>query len=561
MPNHTIYAPSRGTKIAELPKRLKDSPAAPFILWLDDLEGFLGNQGMNPALLDSLERLNIAIVATMRDELFETYANSRPYKDSGEENSSRQIGNRLLRAVEPIFIGRIWSEREVDRASKAGDERLADAVTHSNIYGVAEYVAAGPSLLEEWQRAQRVSGHPRGAALVQASVDLARAGFSGAVDIDVLQDLHEKYLSSPTLRPETWDEAKSWATKVRHGVSGLLIPGEEYEGMWRAFDYLPDSISRSRQDRSDVPDFIWKEALDLCPDNDDRWLIGMHAYMAGRNDYAVAAWEPLARDGNGSAAANLASIYLELGDSETARYWQQVELQDEFHTTVVPYNPATPLYNPETGKISIGTYRDGKVVEIALHRPNVGVLHGIIAGGKGIGKSNNLTLILLGALTSLKYSLCLIDWSPEQKHFHPFIEKDAALRFSVGDLESSLGILSGAVRVIEYRKINGGDYLNPSTEKPGIIIAVEEAHRLLQLSGEARSLCLKIAQEGGPVGVSLFITVPDASLGSFGGSAKLQEEMTRDDNFAFYMGVVDGLRMMRDAKKAQSDGDSEDPYA
>ncbi|MFB7078813.1 hypothetical protein [Streptomyces sp. NPDC056308] len=559
MPNHTIYAPTRGTKIAELPKHLKGSPAAPFVLWLDDLEGFLGNQGINPTLLDSLERMNVAIVATMRDSLFETYANSRGHGVVAEENPSRQIGNRLLRAVEPVFIDRSWSDREIDRASKTLDERLADAVAHSNTYGVAEYLAAGPTLMEEWQRAQRVGGHPRGAALVQASVDLARTGFGGAVDIDVLEDLHEKYLSSPALRPESWDDAKSWATEVRYGVSGLLIPGEEYEDTWRTFDYLPDAVSRTRHDRSDIPDFIWKEALDLCPEDDERWLIGVHAYMDGRNDFAIAAWEPLAMDGNGGAAAAIASIYEDSGNSDTALYWRQAAFQDEFLSTAVPYDPTTPLYRPETGKIAVGHSRDGQVAEIEIHKPNIGVRHGIIAGEKGIGKSNHLTLILLGALTSSRYRLLLIDWSPEQKHFHPFIENGAALSFSVGNLKTSLGILSNAARVIEVRRKKGG-YVNPNIEKPGLLIAIEEAHHLFQISGEAKSLCLKIAQEGGPVGVSLFVTIPDVSLGSFGGSVELQKEMTKEDNFAFYMGTGNGLRMLRDVRKVQADGEFEDPY-
>ncbi|MDX3667413.1 hypothetical protein [Streptomyces europaeiscabiei] len=559
MSDHTIYAPVRGTKLAELPRFLRDSPAAPFILWLDDLEGFLGDRGLNPALLHDLEGMNVAIVATMRDDLFEMYANSRGYRASDGEIYSRQIGNRLLRTVEPIFIERIWSDREVARASKTGDERLSDAVKHSDTYGVAEYLAAGPTLMEEWQRAQRVGGHPRGAALVQASVDLARAGFSGAVDIDVLKELHGEYLGSSTLRPEPWDEAETWATEVRYGVSGLLIPGEEYEGMWRAFDYLADAVSRTTKDRSDVPDFIWREALNLCPDDDDRWLIGMHAYMAGRDEYAIAAWEPLAADGNGSAAANLAAIYTDMGDIRSASYWRQVEFQDEFHSTVLPYDPANSLYDPETGKIAIGNFRDGRRVEIELHQHNVGVRHGIIAGERGIGKSNNLSIILLGALSSSRYCLFLIDWSPEQKHFHPFTENGAAFKCSRGDLETTLEILSAVDRVIKARIENGG-YVNPSTEKPGFLVAIEEAHLLFQASSQARSLCLRIIRNGGPVGVSLFITVPDASLTSFGGSEELRKEITKEESIALYMGTGDGLRMLRDAQKAQGNGGFEDPY-
>ncbi|MGW1464055.1 hypothetical protein ACWCPT_06825 [Streptomyces sp. NPDC002308] len=559
MSDHTIYAPVRGTKLTELPRFLRDSPAAPFVLWLDDLEGFLGDHGLNPPLLTSLENLNVAIVATMRDDLFAMYANTRDHRASDGETYSRQIGNRLLRAVEPNFIERIWSDREVARAAETGDERLLDAAKHSDTYGVAEYLAAGPSLMEEWQRAQRVGGNPRGAALVQASVDLARAGFSGAVDIDALKDLHEEYLGSSTLRPESWDEAESWATEVRYGVSGLLIPGEEYEGMWRAFDYLADAAHRTRKDRSNVPDFIWREALNLCPDDDDRWLIGMHAYMAGRDEYAIAAWEPLAADGNGSAAANLAAIYTDMGDLRSASHWRQVEFQDEFHSTTLPYDPTIPLYDLETGKITIGETRNGRLVEVELHQHDIGVRHGIIAGKKGIGKSNNLSIILLGALSSARYCLFLIDWSPEQKHFHPFLASDAAWNFSRGDLKIALEILSTANRTIKTRSSNGG-YVNPSTEKPGFLIAIEEAHLLFQASNQARSLCLGIARNGGPVGISLFITMPDASLHSFGGSEELRMEMTKEDNIAFYMGTGDGLRMLRDARKTPGKGEFGDPY-
>ncbi|MFE1237811.1 hypothetical protein [Streptomyces tendae] len=559
MKDHTIYAPVRGTELAELPRFLRGSPAAPFVLWLDDLEGFLGDHGLNPALLHDLEKMNVAIVATMRDELFVTYSNSQGYRTPDGESSSRQIGNRLLRAVEPILIERLWSDREVARAAGTGDERLSDAVKHCDTYGVAEYLAAGPTLMEEWQRAQRVGGHPRGAALVQASVDLARAGFSGAVDIDVLKDLHREYLGSSTLRHESWDEAESWATEVRYGVSGLLIPGEEYEGMWRAFDYLADAVSRTRNDRSDVPDFIWREALNLCPDDDDRWLIGMHAYMAGRDEYAIEAWEPLAADGNGSAAANLAAIYTDMGDLRTASFWRQVEFQDEFHSTVLRYDPTAPLYDPETGKIAIGNFRDGRRVEVELHQHDIGVRHGIIAGSKGIGKSNNLSIILLGALSSSRYCLFLIDWSPEQKHFHPFTENDAAFKCSRGDLNTALEILSAVNRVIKARVEKGG-YVNPSNEKPGFLVAIEDAHLLFQMSSQARSLCLRIVRNGGPVGVSLFITVPDASLSSFGGSEELRKEMTKEDSIAMYMGTGDGLRMLRDARKEQGDAIFEDPY-
>ncbi|WP_327722185.1 hypothetical protein OG381_47465 [Streptomyces sp. NBC_00490] len=532
-----------------------DSEVNPLVLWLDDLEGFLGERGLNTTTLQVLESLGVAIVATMRDELFEVYANSHPHPSS---EASRRIGNRLLRTVEPIFISRLWSASEIKRASDSDDERITEAIAHSAVYGISEYLAAGPALMEDWQRAHRVHGHPRGAALVQAAVDLARAGFSEAVDISVLEEVHHRYLSSPTLITESWDDAKRWATKVRFGVAGLLVRGE-YEETWRAFDYLPDAAKRNEQGGGEIPDFIWQEALELCPDEDDRWLIGMRAYMAGINEYAIAAWEPLALNGNGSAASNLAIIALEMGDRKRARYWQYMEAQDEFHTSRITYNPEVPLYDPETGYISTGAYRDGRRVGFPLHKPGVGAMHGIIAGAEGVGKSNHLLLILLGALQSQKYTLFLIDWSPEQKHFEAFKGNKVAYHLSGNNLNSSLAALRGLVRIIEIRKEKGG-YETPQSDTPGIFFAIEEAHRLLNSSREAASLCLQIAKEGKFVGVSLFLTLPDGSLRSFGGNAELQTVITDSEvNVGCYMGG-EGLQMMRDASAMRNNEDFKDPY-
>ncbi|MFJ8564473.1 hypothetical protein [Streptomyces sp. NPDC093514] len=383
MPDHAVYAPVRNSRLTPVVHLLRSAPGGKFLVWLDDLEGFLGQDGMNTSLLGTLERMRVTVVATMQDDLFATYSN--PKQESGRD-SSLHIGNRLLRAVEPIRITRLWSSKEIRRASRVPDDRLTEAITHSATFGVSEYLAAGPALMKTWRNAERVGGNPRGAALVQTSVDLARAGFNAAVDIDVLEELHSQYLPDATLRPESWDEAKKWATAVQYGVSGLLVPGED-DATWRAFDYLPDAVSRDKENQSEIPESIWKEALSLSPDDDDRWLIGMRAYMAGKNEHAIAAWEPLAENGNGSAASNLAEIYLETGDVEAAQYWRSIESEDRFHTDALPLDPEIRLYDPDTGMVSAGKYRDGTVIQIPLHRPGYGVIHGVIAGGRGVERA------------------------------------------------------------------------------------------------------------------------------------------------------------------------------
>ncbi|MFI1157356.1 hypothetical protein [Streptomyces sioyaensis] len=508
-------------------------------------------------LLDGLEKLNVAIVATMQDGLFEAYVNPKNLQSGDVQEMSRQIGNRLLRAVEPISLGRLWSDSEINRASKDSDERLADAVSCSAIYGISEYLAAGPALMQSWRRAQRVNGNPRGAALVQASVDLACAGFNAAVDLQVLEELHGRYLPDSTLRPESWSDAVDWATSVQYGVSGLLVPGE-YEGTWRAFDYLPDAFSRDKRNQREIPDFIWDEALQLCPDDDDRWLIGVRAYMARKTRYAIEAWEPLAESGNGTAAGHLADICLEEGDREAARYWRWIESQDEFHSTTIPFDASLPLYDPETGKVSTGEYRTGEQVWVPLHRPGVGVSHGVIAGGKGIGKSNTLLIILLGALTSGKYLLWLMDWAPEQKHFGSLKKADAIDWYSGANLERSLNILRAGVRVLEVRAEEGG-YRDPVREKPAILIGIEEAHLLFDRSDEAISLCMRILRAGANGGVSVFLTVPDVSPESFGGSLELRDEATSERNISFFMGS-NGLSMWRESSDMRGSHPDDDPF-
>ncbi|MYT20009.1 hypothetical protein GTW69_06860 [Streptomyces sp. SID7760] len=444
---------------------------------------------------------------------------------------------------------------EIDRASQSTDERVADAVTHSSTYGVAEYLAAGPSLMQSWLGAKRVGGNPRGAALVQVCVDLARAGFGAAVDIEVLKELHDRYPIHSTLRAEEWSDAVAWATTVRHGVSGLLTPGE-YEGTWRAFDYLPDSISRDKGDRQDIPDFIREEALKLCPDEDDQWLIGMRAYMAGATEHAIAAWAPLAENGNGSAASNLVSIAQEAGDRKAEQYWRYLESQDPFYSREIPIDISKPLYEPESGKVRIGESRTGELSEIPLHRPGVGVCHGLITGAPGVGKSNSLNVILVGAFTSAKYLLWLIDWSIDQKHFKAL--HNAADWISGNDPERSSQILNAAVNVLEKRRELGG-FKDPKPDKPAIIIGIEDAHHLFKSHPESRHLCLHILKYGAEAGVSIFMTLPDLNLERFGGNEQLRREAASADHIQMFMGSH-SLPMVREAERVRRTNPSSDPF-
>ncbi|MDT0483808.1 tetratricopeptide repeat protein [Streptomyces doebereineriae] len=254
--------------------------AVPSVLWLDDLERFLGNDGLDLALLDELIRLRLPAIATMRLQQYEKFS---------PQNRDR-AGAQVLRAIDPINIPRIWSAEELGRAAECDDGRIVEALTRHGPYGIAEYVAAGPFLLAELDRArQAAAGHARGAALVMAAIDLARTGLHPPYSLTLLTALHEHHLSAyggALLRPEPLEDAIRWATEIRYGVTSLLLPAEDPQA-WDVFDYLKDHIKTS------VPRCAWTAALEHAT-GEDQFAVGLAAAEAEIYDIAEAAWRPLA---------------------------------------------------------------------------------------------------------------------------------------------------------------------------------------------------------------------------------------------------------------------------
>lgn len=206
------------------------------VLWLDDLGRFLGPGGLDRSSVELMladPRREIVLLATMRAR---EYARFRPRQRSAAEPGDDLLrsGRDVLRLAKLIRINRAWSATELERARQyCDDERIAAAVEHASRFGVAEYLAAGPQLMTEWQNAWEPGANPRGAALVQAAVDARRAGYQQPVPQALLKHLHEIYLhqrGGAALRPEPLREALAWATEPLHATSSLLLPaaGKSY---------------------------------------------------------------------------------------------------------------------------------------------------------------------------------------------------------------------------------------------------------------------------------------------------------------------------------------------
>jgi hypothetical protein len=248
LPGYRVVQPSRrdtAVAAAGLAARTRRS-----VLWLDDLERFLGSGGLTGAALRSVleaagsERY---IVATMRAE---EYAKFSGRADAGTEGMSREVlreGWDVLRLAARLEVPRKWSATEIARAGQLkDDQRLAGAVCHAREFGVAEYLAAAPQLLAEWRDAWAPGMHPRAAAMVLAAVDARRAGVHRPLPTQVLFRMHEPYLMArggARLRPESAQAALEWATAPLYATSSLLLPAEDG---FLAFDYLIDAVDKDR---------------------------------------------------------------------------------------------------------------------------------------------------------------------------------------------------------------------------------------------------------------------------------------------------------------------------
>ncbi|MCX4666258.1 tetratricopeptide repeat protein [Streptomyces sp. NBC_01381] len=302
LPGRRVVAPPPGGHLERAPE-VVERAGVPCVVWLDDLERYLGPEGLEPDVLEDLVRLDVPVVATMRLKPYETFS-------LGQEDG---IGSRVLRLAEVVDLNRLWSDEELSRAGDCDDSRIVDAVAHHGTYGIGEYLAAGPALLREWRHAWSAQGHPRGAALVSAAVDLTRTGLRGPYPQALLAELHDHYLAAAggrVLRPEPLEEAFHWASRVRFGVTSLLVPMAEER--WAAFDYLVDAAE------SAVPGWTWDGALGSAADEDDGFAIGVSAYRANEHSIAEAAWRPLVEASDMAAANNLANLLTEDGRTEEA---------------------------------------------------------------------------------------------------------------------------------------------------------------------------------------------------------------------------------------------------
>ncbi|MFD0348994.1 tetratricopeptide repeat protein [Kitasatospora aburaviensis] len=283
------------------------------MLWLDDVEDYIRDDGLEPALLSGLVHRGVVVLATLRDEQVDRFQRRSSSQVPLEAPYAflANLGARVLNMAEQIRLDRMWSRAELGRAEEVDDPGLEEALRHRGGYGIAEYLGAGPALLDEMNRACRAGGSPRGYAYVRAAIDLYRAGLT-EIPFAAIEELHLTYLDGiPGSRPEPAAEAFTWATRVHYGATGMINPVGVDSVAWKPFDYLVEHFSRGEQP---VHRGTWDIARRYVRHDFHLYLVGMLAAAFGEDDVADSIWRPLADSGNADALFRLALLRFRQGN-------------------------------------------------------------------------------------------------------------------------------------------------------------------------------------------------------------------------------------------------------
>ncbi|WP_369036907.1 tetratricopeptide repeat protein [Streptomyces adonidis] len=297
LPGVRVFAPARHENLRGLPALLRGMPGERCALWLDDLDGHLGADGLEPRLLAQLAAQGVPVIATMREDTYDKFR--------------RLSRGRVLDLAQIVELPRDWSQGERKRAGETEDPRLTDAARRCGVEGVAAYVAVGPMLWEEWQRARRADRHPRGYALVRAAVDLARCGLRGPLPQDLLVRVHEAYEAVAGLERESVDDALAWAAEKRDGVLRMLR--RSGASMWEASPYLVDAASQDETFQA-VDLRVWTIALGMARADS---AYDVEVVEAG----ARGAFRAAAEAGDGRAMFELGELEEDLGEKGEAEKW------------------------------------------------------------------------------------------------------------------------------------------------------------------------------------------------------------------------------------------------
>ncbi|MEU4739142.1 tetratricopeptide repeat protein [Actinosynnema sp. NPDC023658] len=286
LPGHLLLAPDdkAGLTVAiDHADNLRDC-----VLWLDDLEHYLGRGGLTRAaiarfLTSEHHRVILSTLRSVEDTRYATPHNKELL----------HYAVQALKTARRVSVDRLFSPAEQRRARALAvhDSRLARSLATADRYGVTESIAAGPALYDIWRAAQAEGSEQHGAAIVTAAVNCRRAGLTRPLSRRLLIDLAEQAQREfGGLRPQPvpdQDQAWAWAAEPRLGTAALITP-DGHDGGVTVFEYLVDAVTA--QTPSPAIPAAGLERMLREADTEEASRIGGTAIEQGEFDIAVAAF-------------------------------------------------------------------------------------------------------------------------------------------------------------------------------------------------------------------------------------------------------------------------------
>lgn len=270
------------------------------LVWLDDLERFLGAGGLTTADLDRVEDEPVVIIATLSEA-----AKANIIASESVEPASAAVVSRL-----PAVQLDVWSPTELSRVEAVLPEELAEPARR---YGLSEFLAGGPSALDKFLLSEREQ--PIACAMVRACIDWHRGGMTKPLSRDHLRELAPLYLDHVrALSRREFDDALDWAS-AKESPQGPEVELLRVEGVGvQVHNFLLDQLADSLEP---VPEEIWE--LLLRQDPAHLLNVGVSALTQHRRmDLAIRAWQIAASSGRADARMYLGLLRQVLGDFQGA---------------------------------------------------------------------------------------------------------------------------------------------------------------------------------------------------------------------------------------------------
>ncbi|WP_159106657.1 hypothetical protein [Streptomyces rishiriensis] len=252
------------------------------VVWLDDLEKFIGVDGVDEGLIRLFGASGVLFLATLRSAAKHAMASATA---GAPGRSLATVSRAVMAGATSVRVDRSLNEEEVRAVKRQrSDRRISMALDKARHAGLAEFIAAGPATLERWRDGQD-GANEVGAALVSAAVDFRRAGYFSPIPQEWIEAAFGDYLDPRTRRrisQAQMEPAFSWATETLHGASSCLeVVGDR---LFSPFDYLVDHVQdqKEEEDRArrngpsrilkTIPDAIWHEIQDRISENDPSFM-------------------------------------------------------------------------------------------------------------------------------------------------------------------------------------------------------------------------------------------------------------------------------------------------